>query len=136
MMALGLDFKKCYTIFMNFLKKNLSRISYLFFILILPVISFADDNPLPGSDGKIHNPISVNTLNGFLKIILEGVVKIGIPIIAIAIVYSGFLFVSARGNEKQLETAKKSLLYSIIGAAILLGAWAIATLISDTVLGL
>jgi len=44
--------------------------------------------------------------------------------------------VTARGNPESLKKAKDALLYSVLGAAILLGAWAIAQLISDTVLKL
>ncbi|MEK7572281.1 MAG: pilin [Patescibacteria group bacterium] len=85
---------------------------------------------------KIDNPISATTIQGLIKTILEGVLKIGIPIIALAIIYSGFLFVQARGNPGEIEKAKNSLVYTLIGAAILLGAWAIAQLISETVLAL
>ncbi len=96
----------------------------------------SNQNSNPPLVTKITNPIKVSDLNGLIKTILEGVIKIGIPIVALAIIYSGFLFVSARGNSEQIQTAKRALLYSVIGAAILLGSWAIAQLISDTVLGL
>ena len=49
------------------------------------------------------------------------------------IVYSGFLFVTARGSEDKLKTAKRALLYSVIGTAILLGAWVIAEVIASTI---
>ena len=66
--------------------------------------------------------------------VLIAVIKIGIPVIALAIIYSGFLFVSAQGNSEKIKKAKDAILYSLIGAAILLGSWAIAQLISNTVL--
>ena len=56
--------------------------------------------------------------------------------VALAIIYCGFLFVSARGNTEKLTKAKEALLYTVIGAAILLGSWAIAIMISETVLSL
>lgn len=93
-----------------------------------PALTTKLDNPL-GPDG-------VSNINDFIKTLLEGVLKIGIPIVALAVIYSGFLFVSARGNAEKLGTAKDSLMYTLIGAAILLGSWAIATLISNTVLAL
>lgn len=85
---------------------------------------------------QICNPINQNTIDGFLQVLLEGVIKIGIPIVALAIIYSGFLYVSARGNPSKLEEAHRAFLYSVIGAAILLGSWALAKLISETVLNL
>ena len=112
---------------------------FLFGVLVaFPVLSFADGhntacNP---AEGKICNPINTDSLNGLIKTLLEGVLEVGIPIIALAIIYSGFLFVSARGNSEKLTKAKDALLYTLIGAAILLGSWAIAELISDTVFAL
>ena len=46
------------------------------------------------------------------------------------------MFVFARGNSEKITKAKDALIYTVIGAAILLGAWAIALLISETVLAL
>lgn len=86
--------------------------------------------------GKISNPICANTIQGFIKTFLEGALRIGIPLIALAVIYCGFLFVSARGNSEKITKAKDALLYTLIGAAILLGSWAIAQLISETVLAL
>ncbi|MBU0611820.1 pilin [Patescibacteria group bacterium] len=131
----------------NYLKKNIFITVLVAFVILLPFISFADPltggsttDPLTGDaptgSVKIVNPIKVDSIYGLIKVILEGVIKIGIPIVALAIIYSGFLFVAARGKPEELKKAKNALLYTIIGAAILLGSWAIAQLISDTVLAL
>ena len=119
----------------NYIKKNLLNIILAVFILALPVLSFAQvtgDPPIV----TIDNPIGADTINELIKTILEGVIKIGIPIITLAIIYCGFLFVSAQGKPESIKKAKDALLYTLIGAAILLGSWAIAQLISETVLAL
>lgn len=117
-------------------KKILSFVLFAF-VLFYPVYSFATLHiETVDSDGKIKNPISYDNINSFIEAILRGAIKIGIPIIALAIIYSGFLFVSARGNSEKLSEAKNALLYTCLGAAILLGAWAIAQLISNTILAL
>lgn len=87
-------------------------------------------------DGKICNPIEADSVQGLIKTLLIGIIKIGIPVIALAIIYSGFLYVFARGNPGKLETAHKSLLYTLIGTGLVFGAWAIAQLITDTVINL
>ncbi len=109
-------------------------------ILFIPMISLGQGSGsdsgfinTPGATAKVQNPISTDNLNDFIKKILEAVLKIGIPLVALAIIYSGFLFVFARGNSEKLKTAKNALLYSVIGAVILLGAWALAKVIADTV---
>ena len=122
----------------NYIKKNLLKITLIAFALVSPVLSFADDIQPIVSDSpvKIENPIGADSINGLIKTILEGVIKIGMPIIALAIIYCGFLFVSARGKPESIKKAKDALLYTLIGAAILIGSWAIAQLISETVLAL
>ncbi|MCX6757578.1 MAG: pilin [Candidatus Nomurabacteria bacterium] len=117
-------------------KKNFSKIALSIFSFLLPIFTFAVDPPANCEPGKVCNPISTSTLDAFLRTILVGVIKIGIPVIVLAIVYSGFLFVSASGNSEKLKKAKDAFMYTIIGAAILLGAWALAQVISETVLAL
>ncbi len=133
---------------MNSITKNLSiftLIVFLSFAVFLPSVSLGQGTFPPATDTSesdsegvttITNPIGVDNLNDFIKKLLEGLIKIGIPIIAIAIIYSGFLFVTAQGKPQAIEQAKRAFLYTLIGAAILLGSWALAQLISDTVLQL
>ena len=68
--------------------------------------------------------------------VLGIIIKIGVPVISLAIIYSGFLFISARGNPHKLEEAKSRFVYTLVGAGILLGAWLIATIIEATVTAL
>lgn len=81
----------------------------------------------------LDNPIGPDTLQEFIKKILDIVLTIGIPIVALAIIYAGYLFVSARGNSEKLGEAKDTLMYTILGAAILLGSWVLASAISTTI---
>src|SRR3989344_1514879 len=120
------------------------KLPNLFFLIVLlvffiPVISLAGGHNVTcdPSEGKLCNPIGgVDSIGGLIKTLLKGVLKIGIPIIALAIIYCGFLFVAARGNSEKITKAKNALLWTLVGAAILLGSWAIAQLLSDTVLEL
>lgn len=122
---------------MKFIKKNLFIIILLAVIFSVPVFALADKTqPITEPSTTIVNPIKAENINSLIKQILEGVIKIGIPIVALAIIYCGFLFVQARGKPEAIKKAKDALIYTLIGAAILLGAWAIAQLISDTVLAL
>jgi len=127
---------------LKFINENWKRLILLAYILITPVVSFALDvtgSTTSTSTGTtmLTNPLgNTTTLPALIKTILTGVLTIGIPIAALAIIYCGFLFVFARGNSEKLSKAKDALLYTIIGAAILLGAWAIATMISSTITAL
>ena len=114
--------------------KNFKKIKVSILVLVLlsvAAFSFAQ-TPIV----TLHNPLSVNSFYAFIKAILDAVVVISIPIITLAIIYSGFLFVKARGNEGELEKAKHTLLYTIIGAAIVLGSWILSKAICNTIIQL
>ena len=83
----------------------------------------------------LQNPLNstFSTIPNFIAGALKVLVMVALPIISLFIVYSGFLFVSARGNEGQLTAAKKNFFYVIVGAILILGAWVIATLIGGTI---
>ncbi len=136
---------------MKFGINNIGKIFAVFGFFMLTFVPFwalaqdpvGNPNTDPTSPGNtspttvtIVNPIKVSTLNGFIKILLEGVIKIGIPLIALALVYSGYLFVTATGNSEKINKAKDAFIYALIGGAVLLGSWAIAQMISDTVLSI
>lgn len=86
---------------------------------------------------QIENPFNCGpncTLPDFIKKVLNDIVlPIGGVISVLMIVYSGFLFVTAQGNESKITKAKDALLYACIGAAILLGAIVISQAIGGTI---
>ena len=88
----------------------------------------------PCSGSILCNPLgSGASLNSLLADILGLVVRIGTVVVIVMLVYVGFLFVSAKGNPAQIERAREALLWTIVGALILLGAQAIAIGIQATV---
>lgn len=83
-------------------------------------------NPLGGNDG-------VRSLPELVESLLRIVLTVGTPLVALAIIYTGFQFIAAQGNPEALSKARKSLVVVIIGAAILLGAYVIAEAIVGTI---
>lgn len=81
----------------------------------------------------LTNPIKVGSLKELLEVFLGAVVQIGTIILTLALVYVGFLFVVAQGNEEKIRNAKSALLWTIIGGLLLLGASAIGAVIGSTV---
>jgi hypothetical protein len=91
------------------------------------------ETPPAGSGADLTNPLNSDSFSELVTTIAKLAFKIGIPIAAVFIIYSGLLFVTARGNEQQLEKAKKNFYWAIAGTAILLGATVIAETIKDTI---
>lgn len=82
----------------------------------------------------LNNPLnSGKSLEGFLQDILAFVIRIGIIIVILMIVFVGYKFVVAQGKPAEIEEAKKMLLWTVVGALILLGSQAIAIGIKATV---
>ncbi|GMU74394.1 MAG: hypothetical protein AMXMBFR44_5910 [Candidatus Campbellbacteria bacterium] len=113
------------------MKKNCFKnlLAYLF-TFFLPIVSLAQ-NP-----STIKNPLEgkgIDDIPALITVIVGAVMTIGYYIVVVFIIYAGFLFVTARGDEKKLGDAKKTFLYTVIGATILLGASILSTVIKNTV---
>ncbi len=120
----------------NFINKiNKITLSPLFFWVIIN-IALAPKVFAAPNEGGLVNPLSSDTFEALITNIANIMMKIGIPIAGIFIIYSGLKFVTARGNEQKLAEAKKTFYWTIIGAGILLGAVVIAEAIKATVSGL
>ncbi|MEK7551893.1 MAG: pilin [Patescibacteria group bacterium] len=108
----------------------------LSFLIIIPFVTVSAQSPRdPCPPGIICSPYPQDfTIVSFLNFILENIVlPIGGVIAVLFLVYAGFLFVTARGNEEQLEHAKSTLKWTIIGIAILFGSLVISNGIKDTI---
>lgn len=140
--------KKKYTILSNIAKYSFVLI--FGFMLMYPVLFVnaacggagqppCDNVPDSGSGISLNtgivNPLNseIDTIPKFIEAIIEIVLVIGVPIVVLAIIYVGFLFVKAQGKPEEITKAKKALLYTLIGAALLLGAFVIANAIGKTV---
>lgn len=90
-------------------------------LAFLPVSLFA-------AIAHYENPLGCNldTIPEFVKAVITIVAKIGIPIGALFLIWAGFLFLTAQGDEGKLSTAKKAFVWSCIGIGVLLGAWTFA----------
>ena len=105
------------------------------FLLLLPVSVIFAKVSGGGSSGsnKLENPLQFETISEFLKAMLGALEIIATPIVVLMLVYSGFLFVSAQGNPEKLVTARKAIMWTIIGAVVVLGASVLASAIEGTV---
>lgn len=95
------------------------------------------NNSGSGGSVKLLNPLNADNPNynifDFLRSIIEIILVFAIPIIVIFIMYSGFLFVTARGEPAQIQKARAAFTWAIVGGVIVLGAWAILEAVKGTV---
>ena len=116
--------------------KNLYFKTLLLFILIqgffvgVPRVFAQGTNS--GGTIEFVNPLNQDSLMGFIDALLGIIITLSIPVIALFIIYAGFLFVSTRGDETKYNKAKKTFLYTVIGTAVILGARVISDVIQGT----
>jgi len=71
-------------------------------------------------DFTIVNPLSTSgNVSDIINSIIDLMLKIGGPIAALMYVWAGFQFLTAGGDEKKIATAKKTLVWTTIGIAVL-----------------
>lgn len=79
---------------------------------ILPVLALTLGSQVYAQvdGGGLQNPLKqgVSTVPQFIAGALRVLVVVALPIISLFIVWSGFLFVKARGNPGELEIAKRN----------------------------
>lgn len=107
------------------------------FSFLLGLITQLSSTPaFAAQNSTITNPIEADTFLELVEAVARAITAIGIPLVAIFLVWSGFLFVTARGNEEQLKRAKATFFWSLVGGAVVIGAWALAVAIVNFAKGL
>jgi Type IV secretion system pilin len=82
---------------------------------------------------KFESFITPTSIEGLLVAILQILVTIAVPIVVLFIIYSGFLYVTAKGNAEQIRKATTALTYAVIGGVLIIGAVAISEVIKNVV---
>lgn len=92
--------------------------------LILPVICL-------GQVIKIENPLEAETFEELIDSIINFILKIAIVIAPIMIIVSGFYFVTAAGDPEKIKTAKRIILYTMIGLIIVILAEGLISMLGE-----
>lgn len=113
-------------------------LSIIYFFLVKNAYGAHSDTHPPNGDSstevvRLENPLNVKNIPDFLAQILDLLVMVAVPIAVLFIIYSGFLFVTARGNSEKLKKARMVLLGTLVGTALILGAALIANVIAGTI---
>ncbi len=102
-------------------------------VLLLPAPASAQTNPNPIWNGP--NPVTCNQQGQICglcdavkvtsNVITFLATDIAIPIVVLAIIYGGFLMLTAAGSDERFNSGKKALTSAIIGLVIVVASWSI-----------
>ena len=88
----------------------------------------------PAESAKLDSPLrGIEGIPQLINAILDVLIQVGTPIAVLFIVYSGFLYVTARGDETKITDATRALKWTVVGTAVLLGAVVISNVIGGTI---
>ncbi len=102
------------------------------FLLALIILSFP--MVVLGAEGiTIDNPLETKDVQELLNNVIDAILQI-VGVIAVAmIVYGGIQYMISGGEEKKLESAKKTITYAVVGLVVVILAGAIINFIIATV---
>ncbi|MFH0854463.1 MAG: pilin [bacterium] len=123
------------------MKKNFNRIFFFCLCVAIimplrPVIAGMDSNFLKFSSKAGYGATTAGTTPA---IIIANLIKwlltiLGV-IFAVLIVYSGYLWLTAGGNDEQVGLAKKRIINAVLGLVLCLTAYAITYMILEGLIG-
>ena len=94
-------------------RKKIITAIFLLAVFLVPNLAF-------GQIIKIKNPLNASTLEELVEGIINFIFWVATALAPLMIVIAAFYFVTSAGNPKQIETARKIILYTLIGYAIIL----------------
>ena len=106
--------------------KTLSIILTSFvFLFAVSIVFAAAPNPLDSNiDSMSDVVILINQIAGWFQAIV-------LVIAIIMIMYSGFLWMTAGGDDVKLGTAKKTLIYGLVGIAVVVLAYTATSIVTN-----
>lgn len=112
--------------------KLLSYLQHKVFVALITLSMSVSFPARVTAQTELQNPLAADNLQDFLADVVDALVILSIPVIVFFIIYAGFTFVTSGGDTSKIETAKKTALYTVIGAAVILGASLIADILEGT----
>ena len=109
-------------------------ITLVLFSLTLPIVILAN-GVTPQIEGiEIKPPIPWTNFRDLLYAIIRVITYIALAVAPLMIIIAGVLFVTSGGNPQQIDTAKRLIIWTLIGLVVILLARGIVELLSQTLL--
>jgi len=106
------------------MKKALHRLLLLAtgFILLYPMATLAQAKPLNGFECGLVG-LRCNGAVGFIAFMVARIINIFLSlaglVAVIYIIYGGFRYIASRGDDKEVEAAKYTIMYAVLGLIVI-----------------
>lgn len=102
------------------MRKYLSLI--LLIVVLAPVLVSAKIPPCPPGKVCLDNPLKADTFAKLIDTIINFLFYLAIAITPIMLIMAGFYYLTAAGEPEKINTAKKIILYTLVGLVIVISA--------------
>jgi hypothetical protein len=96
-------------------------------------------NKSGGSSGSgtavMPNWFGVGSVSELIMKVVNFVIDIAIPVAVVMIIWSGFMFVTAQGNDEKINRAKKNLVWTVTGLIIIVSSQLLVGYIQELMTG-
>ncbi|XOB41973.1 MAG: hypothetical protein ACKKMS_01105 [Candidatus Nealsonbacteria bacterium] len=92
----------------------------IFLLIFIGTLTLLPTSVLMAQIIEIENPLEAESFEDLLNAIVNFIFWVAIAIAPIMIMIAAFFFLTAGGDPKRIETAKKIILWTLIGLAIIL----------------
>ena len=122
----------------------INSISLKVFVLLLVLGGFIEKvfaqtgdgtNPTGGTTVRIINPLSCGDVECIGEAIINGLFIIAIPLVSIMVLWGGFQILTAGGDPTKFTNGKKTLIYAVVGFAVVLVAQGVVFIIKELFAG-
>ena len=122
----------------------INSISLKVFVLLLVLGGFIEKvfaqtgdgtNPGGGTTVRIINPLSCGDVECIGEAIINGLFIIAIPLVSIMVLWGGFQILTAGGDPTKFTNGKKTLIYAVVGFAVVLVAQGVVFIIKELFAG-
>ena len=104
-----------------------------FFLSSAPAVSASDSKFITGMDitaGKVGYDQVKNPMKKIAGLVGKSITPMFIGVtFLIIMIYAGYTWMMARGNEQEVEKAKNIIIYAVIGLVVILAGYAITGLV-------
>ena len=80
---------------------------------------------------QLDNPLLCPDFGCVANKIIDGLFTLSIPIVSVMVLVGGFQILFATGNPEKLKTGKQTIIYSVVGFAVILLAKSVVLIIQD-----
>ncbi len=119
-------------------KINFYKLLFLFIVLsfVFSSIVFAKETGCTGSDCNLADPFGAGTtIFTIIQSIIGYLIKIGAPILAIMVIYGGFLILTAGDSPEKVKSGKDVILWAVVGYTIVLCSWGVIYIMGEIIAG-